>query len=165
MQNEQADYLQKQRTVVVAQVCTTVINTPQSFPNYSRLEPDALRERISIAIATVIAVVESGDLELLRRFAGGIATARLQTGFDPLELLNLVELMARNLTEAISAAPFEDTSLRRVALRRVRSSLMLSKMQIGSLNIAISATERLQLDPDIAGASAATIEHSGEEKV
>lgn len=165
MQNELGAYLRQQQSEIVSQICTTIVNATKAFPNYSRLKPDVLRERVSNSVATVSAVAENGDMELLRQYAASVTQARLYTGFDPLELLNYVESVAQGFINNISAATFADPTLGRIALRRVRSCLIMTKMQIGSLNMAISTTERLNLDPDIAHASASGTPNSGEDKV
>lgn len=151
MSDEVVKYLQNHCQELTEQICHDIKTQPSLFPHYSRLEAVALRVRVAAAVDVVTTLAGDGNLEAVRQFTSSITQNRLQTGFDPEELIKFIEVLAQRTIEMIAAASVRDEGARRLAIRHIKSANSLSKMNVSGHNIAMSGVgeKHTEIDPDL----------------
>jgi hypothetical protein len=132
---------------VASQVAQQMISDARRFRSYQGLTYEQGLARAYPPIQAIIASVETGTFTPVMTLLDQILEARLRTGYEPNDLLRMIDLFAEELIVACEMARSDDTIFTAMARRRLTFINNHIKLHLANLNLSIPLNERTEIDP------------------
>lgn len=141
-------YLYSRQQNLVDYCNNTMLSQRELFPLYTTWDSETLDQRGNAVFGMLIRAMESGDFEEVKSNIHKTFSSRLRSGFEPNELIRLIDIVNETLLTAVANAP-ACQELKDLYTRRMHAQWQVAKMYVAMLNLEIPKEDRNEIEPKL----------------